>query len=160
MTLTAPAESAHAAAVRWLSKGEHSASAVRDRLVNAGHDDAVARTVVDDMVAQGLIDDARCAETLVHSWTRSAPIAPTELLRRLADRGIHHDVAMSAIEAATSGDVFDMALNAAEKKYRTLSSLTNVAAARRMAGYLGRRGFDEDTTRAVLEHLGLTSANE
>ena len=160
MTLTDPIESAHAVAIRWLSRGEHSASAVQDRLVKAGHEPDVAMTAVKRLVADGLINDARCAETLVHSWTRSAPLAPEELRRRLADRGIHGDTAMTAIEAATSGNVLDMALHAAEKKFRTLGTLPHDAAARRMAGYLGRRGFDEDTTRAVLEHLGLTSANE
>ena len=160
MTLTDTVESAHAAAIRWLSRGEHSASAVQDRLVKAGHEVTVAKTVVERMVGDGTINDVRCAETLVHSWTRSAPLAPDELRRRLADRGIHGETAMTVIEAATSGDVLDMALHAAEKKFRTLGTLPHDAAARRIAGYLGRRGFDEDTTHAVLERLGLASANE
>lgn len=160
MTSSNPAESAQHAALGWLSNGEHSASAVHDRLTKAGYETSVAKSVVSTLVANGSINDARCAESLIHGWTRSSPLAPGELKRRLAARGIHGDIALEAIGAITGDDVLAMALDAAAHKLRTMTTLSKDVAARRMAGHLARRGFDEDTTRAVLEHLDLCSTNE
>ena len=50
MTSSNPAESAQHAALGWLSNGEHSASAVHDRLTKAGYETSVAKSVVIERV--------------------------------------------------------------------------------------------------------------
>ena len=147
-------------ALNWLKHGELSAATIRDRLITAGHGSEDCDTLIDELVASGTINDARCAESLVHRWTRNGPIAATELQRRLEAKGIPADIAQQTTEAIGDGDVFKQALESAERKLKSLGGQGPDVVARRVFSHLGRRGFDEDTSRSVLDHLGLLPAGD
>jgi SOS response regulatory protein OraA/RecX len=154
------ADDARERVLHWLKHGELSASAIRDRLIAAGHDPDDSDTLIARLVANGTIDDARCAESLVHRWTHAGPIAATELQRRLEAKGIPSDIAHRASASNGNGDVFAQALESAERKLKSLGGQPPPVVARRLFGHLARRGFDEDTARSVLDHLGLLPAGE
>ena len=147
-------------ALNWLKHGELSAAAIHQRLLAAGHAPSTCDTLIEQLVANGTIDDARCAESLVRRWTHAGPIAPAELQRRLQAKGVPPDVAAQAAELADGNDAFTQALEAAERKMKSLNGLDPLVVARRVFGHLARRGYDEETARSVLDQLGLTPADE
>ena len=146
--------------LNWLKHSEHSASSIRQRLVAAGCQPEESALLVEHLVADGTIDDARCAESLVNRWMQSGPIAPAELRRRLEDKGISDAIAEPVIDAACDDDAMTLAMQAAERKLKSLGRLEPEVAARRLFGHLARRGYDEDTARSVLDRLGLLPAHE
>lgn len=147
-------------ALNWLKQGELSAAAIHQRLLSAGHDPSTCDTLINQLVANGTIDDARCAESLVRRWTHAGPIAPGELRRRLHEKGVPPDVAAQATELANGDDEITQAMEAAERKMKSLGGLDPLVVARRLFGHLARRGYDEETARAVLDRLGLAPADE
>ena len=155
-----PDDDARGKVLNWLKHSEHSASSIRQRLIAAGYPPDDSANLVEHLVADGTIDDARCAESLVHRWLRSGPIAPAELHRRLVDKGIPDVVAEDAIDAICDDDALTSAMQAAERKLKSLGRLEPEVAARRLFGHLARRGYDEDTARSVLDRLGLLPTHE
>ena len=153
-------DDAHRRALNWLKYSECSASSIRERLIAAGYDADGSRTLVEQLLADGSIDDARCAESLIHRWTQSGPIAPPELQRRLEAKGIPDTIAKQAVDTACGDDVMTLAMQTAERKMKSLGGLEPKVAARRLFGHLARRGYDEDTARSVLDQLGLAPASE
>ena len=90
----------------------------------------------------------------------AGPIAPGELRRRLHEKGVPPDVAAQATELANGNDEITQAMEAAERKMKSLGGLEPLVVARRLFGHLARRGYDEETARAVLDRLGLAPADE
>ena len=107
-------------ALNWLKQGELSAAAIHQRLLSAGHDPSTCDALINQLVANGTIDDARCAESLIQRWTHAGPIAPGELRRRLHEKGVPPDVAAQATELANGNDEITQAMEAAERKMKSL----------------------------------------
>ena len=142
--------------LRWLRHGEISRARAEARLQEKGFDTVVIDGVLGELVETGILDDARCAESLVNAWCRSGPMAARELERRLVERGIDSELAVSASMAACNVDELEDALSLARKRLGRLGNLPRNVAARRLFEYLARRGYEEDTACRTLDALGLS----
>lgn len=146
--------SVRATALALLGRRDHAAAELLDKLMRKGHAESLARTIVAEMVADRWIDDEAFAHALAEELTRRAPAAPAMIAARLARRGIAADLADRVAAAVTEGeDAVQSAERLARASLRTITP--SAAAVRRVAGLLGRRGFDEDTVATVIDRLGL-----
>ena len=98
------------------------------------------------------------ASDLAESLCRDKPAGIDFLVQKIIQRDIDPDIARRAAEQTLNGrDPLDAAKELAEQRLARMSgAVSNAAKARRIAGALGRRGFDEHTIQDVLEQLNLT----
>jgi regulatory protein len=127
-----------------------------ERLMRKGHEESIAQTVADECIADGWLDDAALERDVVQHSLDRKPAAERLLLEKLAQRGIPQDVAERIVrEALGERNPVEEAAALAETKYRSMQSLPSPTAARRLAGFLHRRGFDDETVETVLNRMGL-----
>ena len=156
--LEAAAKTAKAfqAAVRALGRRPMAAAALRARLGSRFGDQA-AHTVIESLLAQGVLDDASAAASLRRGMERRGPMGTARYAQALARHEIDPDVAQEAInDLDQQQDHVEAAMTAAEPMLRALSRFDRSTRARRLAGRLARRGFDAQTVHDALDRLGLT----
>jgi regulatory protein len=130
-----------------------------ERLMRKGHGASIAEQIADEFIADGWLDEATLAREIVQQQLARKPAAERLLLQKLRSRGIEEDVAQRiAQEELRSTNTVDAAMELAEKRYKSMRSLPSLTAARRLAGALHRRGFDEETIDTVLNRMGLHDA--
>jgi regulatory protein len=147
---------ARSAAMRTLGRRGLSRVELSDHLVRRGFDAAVARGTVERLAAEGYLDDRAYAEDLCRGILRRQPAAPDRVVQRLIGRGIERELAVEVVEAAMGGvELLETAVAWAERHLAARGPLDPTRSARRVAGLLARRGFDEDLIGLVLERLDL-----
>lgn len=102
--------------------------------------------IIDETIAKfvdaDLVNDDRYAKTFVRSRFESKATSRRALRQDLKAKGIEGEQAENALEQVTSDDEFNIALEFARKKSRSLRAVEPLVAKRRLFGALGRRGFD------------------
>lgn len=121
--------------------------------VNTDLDEAQRGEVLDRLRGYGYLDDERLAEQLVTGKLARKGLGRAGMARELRQRGLDSDIIDDALES-TDASEFDLALELATKRARSLSDLDPEVARRRLYGYLGRRGFSGSIVSQVV-HLAL-----
>jgi regulatory protein len=154
-------ERARRAALTLLGRRARSTATLIDRLTAKGHDEATAQRVVQELVADGWMDDRAYAEALARELLAKAPATAKLIAHRLRQRGIDEQLAEAiAHEAVAETDLHGTAVELARKRLRQMENIPPATAARRIAGILARRGFDEDAVRAALHAVGLSPEDD
>ena len=144
-----PFQRASAAALRYLAYRPRSESEVRNRLMGRFSPDVVD-SVIDDLVRQGLADDARFAGLWTDSRNRLNPRSASAIRRELISKGVARDIAENAVREVSDGDA---AYAAGAKHARRLSESDFHTFRRRLWGYLRRRGFSSSVSLATIARL-------
>jgi regulatory protein len=114
---------------------------------------SVKKAVLDRMQEVGLVDDASFAADWVASRQQRRHLSRRALRRELESKGVER----SDIDSALNDVDFDSELTTARDlvatKRATMSGLARDVQYRRLAGILGRRGFDTAVTVQVLNEL-------
>lgn len=150
-----------AKAMSILGRRALSRAVLRDRLLGDAADAETVDTVLDDLADAGWLDDATLADAVVHDLTQSKPAGERLVRERLASRGVDAatiDRAVKELNAAQNPA--DAALEFARTQQKKLARTDSRTAARRLAGQLHRRGFDEETIEHVLEQLGYSTDDD
>lgn len=146
-------ERVKARALRLLARREHGVRELGEKLLRkAGTDPAHIRTVVQELVDQGLLSDARYAEAFARDAVRLKPRARRQLVGELVGRGVPAPVAGRSVDAAFADEEVDddvLARRLAESYLPRIASRPPEARWRRLAAYLQRRGFDNERIYAV-----------
>jgi SOS response regulatory protein OraA/RecX len=140
-----------------LSRGE-----LIERLQRKGHDAPIVAQVVEEMADDGWLDDAALAREVVTFHRVRKPIGESLLREKLRERKIDTaviDEAVREAKAEADADEIEAAFALAKKRLAGMRSLSPAARARRIAGLLHRRGFDDETIDDVLVQLGLHDAS-
>jgi regulatory protein len=148
-------DKARADALRILGRGDHAAAALIARLVRRGHAEEDATRAVERLRVEGWLDDEATARALAERTVRGAPAADRLIETRLRRGGVEADLAARVARETAGEDPVAAALLVAERRCRGLDRLDPAVAARRVAGVLARRGFDEDVIETVLSRLDL-----
>ncbi len=145
-----PHARARSRALRVLARREVSRKDLSARLRRAGFGAGIAGEVLDELEAEGLLDDRRFCILYLRSQARSRPRSWRLLIRDAAEKGVSREIIESVraeLEADTTED--DLAAAAARKKVRA-SRGDSDALRRALAG----RGFTpsaaEQAIRGVL----------
>jgi regulatory protein len=114
---------------------------------------SVKKAVLDRMQEVGLVDDASFAADWVASRQQRRHLSRRALRRELESKGVER----SDIDSALNDVDFDSELTTARdlvaRKRAIMSGLARDVQYRRLAGILGRRGFDTAVTVQVLNEL-------
>lgn len=142
-------------AVTLLKAKDRSAKDIQARLARAGFEPAVIAHALRELKAEGLIDDARLAQSLAEQTQRRLR-STADLSRRLRRAGVAAPARTQALETRTPKDdraaAFALAKSLAAKLPARLDA---TARTRRLLGALQRQGFSADLCyEAVRKALG------
>lgn len=141
-------------ALRLLAIRPRTVRELRDKLARRGHSAEAVAALVADLSAAGLLDDARFARMWIEGRAALKPMGQARLRAELAAKG----VARELIDEALAGlreelDEPAAALKLAQRKARAWRELATEARERRIAGFLGRRGYSGGVISATLKKL-------
>lgn len=137
-------------ALRQLTMAPRSRRQLEDKLRQRGCSDEVSREVLDRLEDVGLIDDAAYARMLVRSRQETKGLAPRALSQELRRKGVADDHIEDALSAVDPEDAQDRARELVEKRLRTMHGLDRQVQTRRLAGFLGRKGYDSNVAFQVI----------
>lgn len=164
--------SARAVALDLLAARAHASEELVRKLRKRDVTSEIIDIVIEELVADGWIDDAAFAATRILEW-RTAGRSDAECRRRLEAAGLVDSMIQAgferAVQAATPHSTRDGAddgpeeatapeLEAAITAFHRLERsgpIDDPASTRRAAARLARRGFDADTIRSALRACGI-----
>jgi len=121
------------------------------KMIERGHDSAVAERVAAKLVAIGAMSDEALAAALLEEIDRTRPAGPALKRAKLAQRGVEEEVIERLVEASsTPADQREAAKRLVASKQKAFARLDEATRKRRLWGLLARRGFEEDVIEAVL----------
>ncbi len=140
-------------AVRSLSRAAASRRTLAARLARHGTEQEVQQ-VLDELTADGVLNDAQMAAQLVTETLRREPVGSRRLLQSLQRKGFDQDLSARVVaEAMQDRDGRRDVAEAAARAARGLHHLPHETATRRLAGRLARRGFDADEIRDAIRAI-------
>jgi SOS response regulatory protein OraA/RecX len=145
-------------AMRLLAVRPYFACELRDRLVSKGFDLPLSERTVQQLVADGWIDEARQAAQLADELRRRG-LSDTMIRRRMASKGLQPSLINSTVEGATGERRVEL-LALARQRLNAMKGIPRLAAARRLFAYLSRRGHEGANIRAALKQLDLPVSEE
>jgi regulatory protein len=145
---------AYQTAMRYLSYRPRSVKEIQSRLEREDIDDKIIGQTIGRLLEQNLIDDRKYAELFTESRIQHKPVGISRLRRELRQKGIAGQI-IEEIEQRYFGDEdeYRRAFLLADKKLRSDRRTDPIGRKRRLAAFLGRRGFEWDTINRILEKL-------
>lgn len=110
----------------------------------------IAEKVLERFTEVGLIDDLAYAEIIVNSRRRFKGLSKSAIKRELQDKGVPAILVEQVIEPITTEDDLAAAKDLACRRMRQMSSLPREVRERRLAGYLGRKGYPSTIVFAAI----------
>jgi regulatory protein len=131
-----------------LTRRAHTESEVRERLTAGGFDAATTEATIEWLREHKLVDDAELAKSWVEERAAGKGFGPARLRAELENKGVPSEVIDAAL-AGLGDDEIDRARAVALAQLDRLTDLPLVAQARRLQGFLLRRGFSAEAVRAA-----------
>jgi len=136
--------------LRWLAVRSRSRRELARRLRRHGVSPGVADEVLDRLQSVSLVDDDAFSRAYVRSRLQTGGRSRRMMRAELARRGVDPELADTVAAEELPADESASCEELAEKKARSYRGLERAVARRRLAAFLGRRGFSsEDVFRAV-----------
>jgi regulatory protein len=135
-------------ALRLLARREHGVKELGDKLMRrAGTHPEDVREVVQELADRELVSDGRYAEAFARDAVRLKPRARRLLVGELVGRGVPAPLAGRSVDAVFAEEEVDdaaLARRLAEAYLPRIAGRTDAVRWRRLAGYLQRRGYDNE----------------
>lgn len=145
-TAETPEARARSRALKVLARREKSRAGLDQLLRRAGIESAVARTVLDQLEAEGLVDDRRYCRLYLSQQARLRPRSSRLLARDLKQEGIATEVISQALaDLEQEISEADLAVAAARKKARVCRGDRE-----RLERLLRARGFGQADVREAV----------
>lgn len=138
-------------AARFLAYRPRSLAEVRRNLAQKGIPEAVIEAAIDRLSALGYLDDEAFARFWVENRNNFKPRGPRALRYELRQKGVANTIIDRVLDEMLNVEV--AAYQAAETRIRRLQGSTHQEFRQKVAAFLQRRGFNFETTRAVIENL-------
>lgn len=146
-----PETVAKAICLRLLTVAARPRAVLAVALRKRGIPDDVAETVLDRFVDVGLLDDQAYAQTYVAIKQRDRGLGTTALRTELRRKGIDEEVVAGAVDGIDHEAERSRAKALIERRVDAAMSAGPVAARRRLAGLLARRGYSVDDALSVVD---------
>lgn len=130
-----------AIALRKLNAHARTRHEISRVLSDKGVEESVSLLVLDRLTELGYIDDSEFAQAWVRSRIKSRGLAPSVLRRELQTKGVDPELIEAALSTTNPLDTSQRARELAEKKYRSLSGVSESIAMRRISALLQRKGY-------------------
>jgi regulatory protein len=140
-------------ALRWLAASAKTQAAVEARLLRKGFDPGLAAAVTGRLVELGVIDDEEYGRMHVSRGLRRGT-ALQRLQAELESRGLSGAVAAAVLEErAGEADEAGRALALAQRWRREHAAIEPDTAFRRLAGWLSRKGYEQEVVEDVCRRV-------
>jgi len=136
-------------AVRFLARGERSASQIERYLIGRGHAKLKVRSALHTMRRLGYVDDKKAAVRVARARLARRPMGTEALIAELTARGFPADAIDGAVRDAYEGAT-EQAIAARLLEALPPRSPDAVREGRRRAALLKRRGFSEDVIETLV----------
>ena len=143
-----------------LSRSAKSTHQLRQILEKREIPTEIAESVLLRFTEVGLIDDFAYAETIVNSRRNFKGLAKSAIKRELNEKGVPAPLVEQAIESITAEDDLAAALDLAVRRIRQMHGLARDVRERRLAGYLGRKGYPSSIVFAAIRNAESTMDTE
>ena len=144
-------------ALRLLARREHGVKELGDKLMRrAGTHPGDVREVVQQLADRELVSDRRYAEAFARDAVRLKPRARRLVVGELVARGVPAPLAGRSVDAVFAEEQLDdaaLARRLAEAYLPRIAGRSDAARWRRLAGYLQRRGYDNERIYEVCAAL-------
>ncbi len=140
------------AALNLLARRPRSTREISDRLKQKGFTAPAIEAAITKLEGWNYLDDADFARYWVENREANRPRGRRLLEQELQHKGVDREVAREAVNAAAP-DERTAALALARSKARSYSGLDPAVAKRRLAGYLGRRGYGFDVISPTIDRV-------
>lgn len=146
---------AQAKALQYLAARPRTAHEVRQKLRRGGLTDAEADTIIAQLSAQGILDDAAYTRAYVTSRLSGRGYGPQRLRRELHQRGVSRALVEAAVQQdLPAQDVLAAARAQAARRWPRLAREPDLARRRqKLFAFLRRRGFPSATAQQVIAEL-------
>lgn len=123
-----------------------------DKLAKRNVPEEIATRLLDRFEEVGLIDDGAFARLWVQSRgaTGGRALARRALAQELRRKGVADEVAREALDEIDAGEEEEAARALVRKKLRSLASVDDTVATRRLVGMLARKGYGSGLAFAVV----------
>ncbi len=148
----AEVERATEAALTFVAYRPRAEREVRDRLRRREFAPAAIDAAIERLRGWRYLDDRAFAEYWVENRAEHAPRGRRALEAELRAKGVDRDVTGDVLEQVELNEE-DAALELARKRLPRLAALDEPTQRRRLAAFLGRRGYSWDVIRPVLDRL-------
>jgi regulatory protein len=122
-----------------------------ERLARRNVPDEVAGPLLDRFEEVGLVDDEAFARLWVDSRQRTRGLARRALAQELRRKGVADETAREVLADVDPGDEEQVARELVRRKLRSLRTVDDATAARRLAGMLARKGYPAGQAYAVVK---------
>ena len=140
-------------ALNQLGRRPRSEAEIRRHLRHRKVTDSTVDETIDYLKRAGLIDDAEFSRQWVTERAGRKGYGPVRLASELRQRGVDSESIAAALAEIDSECERELALEAGRSRAASLAGNDPVAARRKLAGFLQRRGFRWDAVSAALEEL-------
>lgn len=135
---------AYRVAIRLLEHRDRTVADLRTRLTDRGFEPEVIEDTLARLRADRFVDDARYAERYTSSMRELRGYGTRRIRLELTKRGVDPDLVTAATQTDRGGER-ETAEALARKRARSLpAGLSREQALRRLAGYLGRKGYEAE----------------
>ncbi len=141
-------------AIRLLAARPHSTAEIKDKLrqKNIGTDDDII-AVIERLNKLHYLDDQDFARIFINSSLRKKPQGLRMIKIKLSQKGITEEVFSAALKASITENQFSeeqMAIEASQKKLRTLHKLPYQKQIEKLYRFLLSRGFSQDAIHKAI----------
>jgi regulatory protein len=143
-------EVAYQRTLRYIGFRERSTSEIRRYLNKSAVSEEIAEQVIDRLKQAGLLDDRRFAQVWIENRSEFRPRSLRALRMEMRQHGIDDELIDQSLETF---DEHEAAYKAAEKYASRLENLDWQDFRRKLAGHLGRRGFNYETSAEVIHKV-------
>jgi regulatory protein len=134
-----------------LARRELSEAQVRERLARLGHDAESIESVVSELLASGVIDDARTAGAIARSEAAVRHRGPYRVRQRLAAAGIAPEIADRAlVEAFEQVDADALLASALDRRLAGRPAIVDEREFGRLYRHFVGQGFESDRVFRLL----------
>ncbi|MEY4417756.1 MAG: hypothetical protein RIQ88_194 [Actinomycetota bacterium] len=127
--------------LKLLERGGKSSGALRELLIEKEHQPELVDQLIARFIEVGLIDDFGLAKDLAENLANRKSKARGLIARDLREKGFSSEVIEHALAQLDQDAELETAKDLAVNKMSRLSSLEPQVRARRVAGFLGRKGY-------------------
>ncbi len=150
---TDPAERARVLALSMLDRAQRSSADLRSRLIAKDVDPATAELIIARYVEVGLLDDKSLAAMIARTRQTERGQAPRVICAELRRKGFSEAHIECALEHITVDVQLESARALAKSKWGRMSGLHSAVKARRLTGFLGRKGYPASMVFGLVRDL-------
>lgn len=144
-------EVAYQRALELLSYRPRSEKEIRQRLSEKGYSANAIEAVLERLRLAGLVSDEQFARTWTENRVAFRPRSRRMLAAELRQKGVGQETIEQTLNELPAEDI--LAFESAKKHSRRLEGLDWEDFRKKMAGYLGRKGFSYDTVAEVTRRI-------